>query len=420
VSIYSAPISQLKASDLTELLQEQAVENTRLEFKREVPDKDETLKKLSSFANTFGGFVVVGAGARSKDGRIEDLRGVAEVPGYKQKIVDWCFKECSPPITVDVSNPIPTTDNSGKVCYVISVEESDVAPHFLNGRKGVWIRTNEFSGRFDAALANENELQQLLRRRQLVMERRHSILERARKRFEIYLSTLSTELSDPNASGAVFELCLVPRFPARQICKQEEIAKLLQKVRYPTYRDVGFPRYEKPMMTQYESAIIRQPLDMASLLEANVWGMVFYATRLDEVDYPGHRGNPLTGIHLYEFVGHLILFLRHANDLFRLTGLMGSILIEASLRSIRDRRWVYAREVARGMSPMGTTRPSSGLDDEFTLSVPTTVELLREQSDEVAMEIVRSIFFSLDWGELVDGQAKVEALLEQGHYFNKG
>lgn len=81
MSIYATPISQLKTSDLAELLQEQAVENTRLEFKREVPEKDETLKKLSSFANTFGGFVVIGAMAQSKDGRIESLPGVDQVPG---------------------------------------------------------------------------------------------------------------------------------------------------------------------------------------------------------------------------------------------------------------------------------------------------------------------------------------------------
>jgi predicted HTH transcriptional regulator len=150
--------TQIFRPSLAELLQEQAVENTRLEFKREVPDKDETLKKITSFANTFGGFIVVGAAAQSKDGRIEDLRGVDEVPGYKQKIVDWCFKECSPPVTVDVSGPILAPDKNGKVCYVISVEESEVAPHFINGRKGLWIRTNEFSGRFEAALANENEI----------------------------------------------------------------------------------------------------------------------------------------------------------------------------------------------------------------------------------------------------------------------
>src|SRR5438046_791179 len=43
----------------------------------------------------------------------------------------------------------------GKVCYVVFTAESDIAPHFLNGRKGVWVRTDEFTSRFEARMANE-------------------------------------------------------------------------------------------------------------------------------------------------------------------------------------------------------------------------------------------------------------------------
>ncbi len=59
------------------------VENVRLEFKREVPGKNETLKKLSSCANTFGGYLVVGAEA-ANDGRITGLPAVELQHGYKQ------------------------------------------------------------------------------------------------------------------------------------------------------------------------------------------------------------------------------------------------------------------------------------------------------------------------------------------------
>ena len=45
MSVYTKPLSQLMFSDLQELLDASAVENLRLEFKREVPDKDNTLKK---------------------------------------------------------------------------------------------------------------------------------------------------------------------------------------------------------------------------------------------------------------------------------------------------------------------------------------------------------------------------------------
>ena len=65
-------------------------ENVRLEFKAEAPSKDEILKKISSFANTFGGYVIIGASARSVDGRVESLRGIDPKPGYKQTIVQWC------------------------------------------------------------------------------------------------------------------------------------------------------------------------------------------------------------------------------------------------------------------------------------------------------------------------------------------
>src|SRR5258708_27787764 len=106
MSIFEKPLSQLATADVQELLQQSAVENVRLEFKLLIPDKDETLKKLSSFANTFGGFVIFGAAANSSDGRIEDLPGVDVQAGFKQTLVQWCFGGASPPLTVEVSDPI--------------------------------------------------------------------------------------------------------------------------------------------------------------------------------------------------------------------------------------------------------------------------------------------------------------------------
>ncbi len=46
---FSKGIPDLTTNDLVELLEEAAVENVRLKFKREPPVPDETLKKLSGF-----------------------------------------------------------------------------------------------------------------------------------------------------------------------------------------------------------------------------------------------------------------------------------------------------------------------------------------------------------------------------------
>ena len=108
---------------------------------------------------------VTGAKANSTDGLLLGLPGVDPSPNFKQKIVQWCYDAVSPSFEPFVSNPIPAPDDARKVCYVIYVPESVEAPHFLNGRKGVYIRTDEFSQRFDVRLATYEEIQHLANRR---------------------------------------------------------------------------------------------------------------------------------------------------------------------------------------------------------------------------------------------------------------
>lgn len=259
MSIFANPVSHISSHDLGELLSDRSVENIRLEFKREVPDKDETLKKISSFANTFGGYVIIGAQAGSADGRISGLPGVDVEPGYKQKLVDWCFTSVAPPIQIEVSDPIPTPAASGKVCYAIYTAESDLAPHFLNGRKGVYIRTNEFSGRFEPSLATEHELRHLLERRKLVRQRRSDLLDRARNRFRTFAERRYGDFEpSKNSIGSRLDLSFIPRFPARQVCEHQRLLSLLKTKTLP-WRGVGFPRITGGVISQHESAIVLRP-----------------------------------------------------------------------------------------------------------------------------------------------------------------
>jgi hypothetical protein len=255
MSVFTEPLSQLSTADVQELLQDHAVENIRLEFKSEIPDKDETLKKLSSFANSFGGFMVVGAKANSADGRIEDLPGVDEQAGYKQKVVQWCFDAVSPPLVVEVSDAIPVSGNR-KVCYVIYTAESDLAPHFLNGRKGVWVRTDEFSQRYKPQLAMENEIRHLLDRRKVVRERRADLVQRSLRRFERFRSMQAKGPTDKlrRQGSARLEVSIGPRFPAQPICTQTALVDAFKKCRI-NWRQVGFPRNAATIVSQHESVL---------------------------------------------------------------------------------------------------------------------------------------------------------------------
>lgn len=413
MSIFTKPVSEVGTADLQELVAESAVENARLEFKLLAPNKEETLKKLSSFANTFGGYMVIGARADSTDGRIQDLPGVDAVAGYKQKVVQWCFDGASPPLVVEVSDPIPAPAGNGKVCYVAYSAESDIAPHFLNGRKGCWVRIDEFSTRFEVHLANDNELRHLFDRRKLVRDFRDRLLFRAKSRFNIHAGRAHTTSSGGRTkSGPLLRFSVVPRFPSRQLCLQANLKDCIQETR-TSWRQGMFPDTGGySILSQHESAIVLNALKVRgpSFFEANVWGLLFYGVEivLNNVQTP--PGEP--GIHLLEFVAYILVFIRQAGEMLSSMGYSGPILIDTALDSILSVPWLLPYEGYL------SARPGSELDDNVAFIVPTTSEALREKPDGVAMEILRYVLFSVNLPGLADTD-QLENVLRLGYRYNQ-
>jgi Schlafen, AlbA_2 len=436
MSIFTKPLSQVTFADLQELLQDAAVENIRLEFKSKVPSKDETLKKLSSFANTFGGFMIVGA--VEKDGRLIGLPGVDEEAGYKQKVVQWCFDAVSPPLMLGVSEAIPvpapaltsaapTSAAPGatptpavpvtKYCYVISTVESDLAPHFLNGRKGVWVRSDEFSQRYAPVLADEKEIRHLLNRRQLIQERRNESVRRSQARFQTFLSR-QAKGDGTHRSAARLELSLGPRFPARPVCEQTKLAHELRECRVK-WRQIGFPYASLSVVSQHESALILTAKDARNrceLIEANVWGMLFYGVELDIEIGPKQTGGLVvtstTGIHLYRLVGYLLVFVQHATQLMSGLGYAGPLSIEIALSGIRDVPWLYSENNSL------MTGPISELDDGFSFDLQTTSDELRDRRDGLVMNMLQYILFGMNWSEYASDPKLLEDLMTAGYGYN--
>ena len=406
MSIYGKPLSELTTADLQELLDNRSIENVRLEFKAEVPGKDETLKKLSSFANTFGGYMVIGVKESNTDRRIEGLPGVEVQDGYKQKIVDWCFSAASPPLTAEVSDAIPVPAGNGKVCYVIYVAESEVAPHFLNDRKGIFVRTDEFSARFEERLADENELRHLFDRRKLIVERRECLLARARVRFKVFSAAALAESSEETKQTPILELRVVPRFPARQLCEQHKLRSLVAGSSLE-WRGVGFPISGSEPVSQHESAIVLKPVGGVSMLEANVWGMLFYCAEIAEA----HGRAETWGIHLYSFVGHILAFLKHADNMLRGMGYSGPICVDAAIKSMFGSKWLVPRYGVL------VPRPGSVLDDDLSFSITTTTEALHQKQHRVAIDIFRIVFNSVNFPDL-DSEQRCEDLILKGFTYN--
>ena len=396
---------------MQQLLDDTAVENIRLEFKSEAPGKDETLKKLSSFANTFGGLMIVGAKANSADGRLEEIPGIEEVPGFKQRTVQWCAEGANPPLTVEISEPIPVPAGNGRVAYVVNAPESDVAPHFLNGRKGVWVRTDEYSTRFEARLADETELRHLLDRRKLIVARRTGLIERARSRVTTYndRTPAASPAAQNRKGGPRLELSLVPRFPARPLCDQGTLAPLIMK-NCLQYRGALFPDITRGIMSQHESALVLGARgDDLSVFECNIWGLLFYCAPIAH-DHGREQGG--WSVHPYRFASQILLFLHHAAKMLPLLGYSGPVQIETAITSMLRAPWLQI------MHGVGLPREEPQLDDAVSFPIPTTMEALVENPDAIAMHILRYVFVAVNWPGLVDTQEKLENLVRLGYEFS--
>src|SRR2546428_12586346 len=333
MSIFSKSISTLTTADLQELLTEQAVENIRLEFKSIPPPKDEMLKKLSSFANTYGGHVVVGATEDGK-GRLQSLPGVAAINGYRQQIVQWCYDGVWPPLEMFVSDPIPTPQDATKVCYVIEVPLSAETPHFLNDRKGAYVRTDEHSQRFEPQLATYEELTHLSNRRAALVQRREALARRSVERFDTYVRTDYGKANTKGDIGATIFVSVSPQFPHRQLVEHGTLLTHFT-THHINWRQTGFPAPNRPKISAHESLLIPGGAYRFSLIEITVWGHLFYAVELEDLYQDEKGAAQARGIHSNAIVGYLLVFLEHASSVLKRLGHDGPLLVNVQMVRIR-------------------------------------------------------------------------------------
>ena len=403
MSIYNRPISQLTEADLQELLDDAAVENIRLEFKREWPKKDEALKKLSSLANTYGGYVIIGAAA-DNSGKLDGMSGVETESGTKQRIVQWCYDSISPPIQPFVSDSIRGPSDKTKVCYVVFVEESEEAPHFINSRRGAWIRTDEFSQRFEPQLTTYQEIQHLANRRRPAVERRRELVKRADGRFETYVR----QKHPKHDVGATLKLAICPSLPVRPLLEQQRLLDVVQRVRVAPWRGVGFPMNQS-LLSQHESAIILNTGADFSLLEANTWGQIYYALEIER-DLSANVPNA-KGFHLNSLVAHILVALEHARLFYSDIGYDGSLGFHLCLERIRGVPFWH------GLSGFPEKGPESPLDDQLEFDAKHSSEAIYNNRDEIAASLPKGIVFGLNWPDAAQDRS-VEKLIREAYNYN--
>ena len=413
--IFSHPVATLSTPDLDGLSAEGAVENILLEFKAEMPAKDEFLKKVSSFANTYGGHIIIGAIARSTDGRLTSLPGVPPQSGLRQRLVQWAYEAAEPPIELFVSDAIVPTGSSGSVCYVVHVPMSGTAPHFLAGRKGCYVRTDEFSQRFEPRLASYDEIEHLRERRSSATQRRRRLWEGAVARFERFAAT--EYASVPGVSGpigATMMLGLVPAFPTRALVEPERLRELVARVEVD-WRQTGFPNRvgrRTDVITQHQTVSRLYPGYGFSLLDCSIWGQQFLGIEIEHLFTAENGGNKVLGIHLWALIGHILAFCEYARTLLQEVPYDGPLTLLLSLIRVQGKPFVYFPQ------NIPTVGPSSPFDDSVLIEQPSSTDSLRTNRDAVVCGLLRELFFALNWADQAANNAALQLQLKRGYSYN--
>lgn len=223
---FSTSVREMSLDEVGSLYRERVQENIRLEYKRELPQdradfKQVLAKELSSLANTYGGYVIIGI-ATDQQGIPIGMDGVPPIDNFAQRVASVGYEQIYPPVVPTVSNPIPL--ENGNAVYVIQQDMSLEAPHFLTRRRGAYVRTSEFSQTFEAGLASWEELQFLANRRTQATDRRLFLYDRARTRCNRMLPW-----SDMKNRAA---LCVWtgPSFPVRRLIELSRLQETMEKV----------------------------------------------------------------------------------------------------------------------------------------------------------------------------------------------
>ena len=142
-----------------------------------------------------------------------------------------------------------------------------------------------------------------------------------------------------------------------------------------------------------------------------MWGQFTYSC---EIEYLiGGEGLDNAGIHLNAFLGHILVFLEHARTIYHKIGYNGSLLLRTLLKRVQGKHFLHFPD---GNSPV--PGPASRIDDEISFDISISAGKLNEQRNEVAGELLKTLFFSLNWPEQGADSSAIMALLDAAAAYN--
>lgn len=415
--VFGKLVSQLAFDDLERLKQEDIRESVVLEYKSQDPGRDSVLKELSAFANTFGGHLIFGVKEKeSQRGQIESIPGIYPIRNFDQTLRQWAIEFLYPPLTdFYVSDPVPTGQDN-RVCYVVHVPASSSAPHFVETRRGCYLRVSEHSMAFEPKLATLDEILRLTDRRRAILQERTRIVRDGKKRWKNRGQwTLPGSVAPAPSPTMLF--WAVPEFPVRHVVDPKCLWDLAESARVEYRKDSAlafhqaggsgaaasskFPSEFSGKFSQQDALLFEVPgFQYRSHMEITAWGSFLVAQEL--VCKWNLEGHPHQGPERCHLIMYPMLYLLFLRNLLRNTGFEAPVLVRCELTSIRgvliqnlERCWggVQAPQACGESAAHGFA--ASGADDSMWWQRRLSAADLAEGLPDCAVAAYRQMAFGV-------------------------
>lgn len=370
--MFTKPFSEIEFNDIVAFCKEWP-EGVRVEYKRKIPDAEKRRKSVSSFANTLGGFLVIGVETDENNMAILPIEGMPGLPGIEERIVESAFTGINPPVTPEVKvYDVPS--KTGNIVVLVRVNESPEAPHAIQNSTRVYIRAGSTTQPYEEpGLADIDRIEYMLKRREKPQDLGDRIINRIDERVEHYWFLPSQRI--PNLT-----LIARPVFPYRRLISPSEIYEYMRASQFIPFNDsasdfgtrqvIGGVCFVGPTVPYWE---------------INEHGIIYLREKLIPENDKQNKN-----LEFRELLKNHCELVEVATDFYRTRQYLGDVEITAKLRDVRGKNLMFDGEPRYKLD-----RPRQSLDFEISASIKCHAFNLIES--EKANDVIVNLLSQLLW-----------------------
>lgn len=268
------PIDNISLQDVNNFCQARPRESLILDYKLDFPRRLD--KAIASFANTYGGHILIGVDETPTGEPVLPIAGVPLQNGLRERVVTTALDAISPPVYPEVrviEFQSPGAASPDRAVIVVRVHESDASAHAVDGGRSVYLRVDSISDQFTRQATIE-EIEWLLNKRSKSLALKERLLREAQRRAANYLLTYRAirRLSTGEPRGK-YILWAVPTFPKAELASPQRLLELSRSWRVRV-TDFNFPvGMAEPIVDGVRHP--QTPINNYWYTEANRFGMVY-------------------------------------------------------------------------------------------------------------------------------------------------